>query len=326
MISVDLGYGYVKALSKEKKERRVIFPSVIAPAQESTADFGKLLDYLLEYRNKDEITKHRFFVGDLAARGSIVPEASLDSAKFTQQRSVAMVLTAAYLLECEGQIPLALGLPLAYYKNQYRDVMSVFQRIAAHVSVNKGPERFISFSEVHVFPQGAGAVYAQENLPEKGLVGLLDIGYHTTECVLFECTPETIEPLNPYNLTVEIGVSTAMKFFSERVGQMTGEPVSLIDAQYLWKKRRFTFRGVPVDTSVIIDEAKKATVSSLMGAVKSAWMEKASRIDDLLLSGGGSIEFCDDLKKAFPLARLGKDPQFANALGYLELTEGGAQG
>jgi len=317
LLSIDLGYGYVKAV---KDGERVMFPSVTAPAQESIADYGKSLDYLLEYRNKDETAKRRFFVGELAARGSLVPEASLDSTRFTRQGSVVMVLTAAYLLGCEDQT-LLLGLPLAYYKNQYKDVKSVFQRISAYVSVNKGPEKYISFPEIYVFPQGAGAVYAQENLPEKGLVGLLDIGYHTTECILFECTPESVEPLNSYNLTVEIGVSTALKFFSERVGQMTGEPISLIDAQYLWKKKRFSFKGVPIDTSAVIDEAKKAAVASLAGAVKSAWLEKANRLDDLILSGGGSVEFYDDLRRVFPIARLGKEPQFANALGYLELIE-----
>lgn len=48
---------------------------------------------------------------------------------------------------------------------------------------------------MHVFPQGVGAVYAQEDLPEEGLVGLLDIGFFTTEHILFECTPEEFIPL-----------------------------------------------------------------------------------------------------------------------------------
>lgn len=319
MISIDLGYGYTKAVTNQKK---IIFPSVIAPAQESTADFGKSLDYLLEYRNKDEITKHQLFVGDLAAKGSRVPVASLKRTKFTQQESIAMTLTAAYLLECEKQTHLVLGLPLAYYKSQYRDVKDVFQRVAAYISVNKGPERFISFSRVNIFAQGAGAVYAQSDLPEKGLVGLLDIGYYTTNCILFECTPEDLEPLKPYNLTIEIGVSTALKYYSEKMGQLTGAPISLIDAQYLWKRRHFLFRGVAIDSGSIISEAKKAVVSSLTESVMNIWSEKIDRMDDLLLSGGGSLEFNNEIKKVFPLARLVKEPQFANALGYLELAEG----
>jgi len=316
VVSIDLGYGYVKAVSKGK---RVIFPSVVAPAQESTADFGRSLNYVLEYRSKEEITKHKMFVGDIAAKEGRAIEASLNRTKFTKQASIAMALAAAYILGCEKQSPLVLGLPLAYYKNQREDVRNAFQKVAAHVSVNGGPERHISFSKIEVFPQGVGAVYAQSDLPEKGMVGLLDIGFYTTNYVLFECTTKDIEPLRSYNSTIEIGVSTAMKLFSEKMRQLTGTPISLTDAQYLWRKKRVSFRGVSVDPSLVVDEIIKMVVKSLTESVISAWSEKIDWLDDLLLSGGGSLEFYNEIKKLLPLARLAKEPQFANALGYIEM-------
>ncbi len=71
-----------------------------------------------------------------------------------------MALTAAYLLGAEKQTPLALGLLLAYYSNQKEQVKSLFKGVAAYVSVDGGPERPVSFSRVHVFPQGVEVVYA----------------------------------------------------------------------------------------------------------------------------------------------------------------------
>jgi len=319
LISIDLGYGFVKAVSKGK---RIIFPSVVAPAQEATADFGRSLNYVLEYRNKEEITKHKMFIGDVAAKEGRAIEASLNRTKYTKQASIAMALVAAYVLGCEKQTPLVMGLPLAYYKNQREDVRNAFEKIAAYASVNGGPERYISFSKIDVFPQGVGAVYAQSDLPEKGMVGLLDVGYYTTNYVLFECTPKDIEPLRSYNSTIEIGVSTAMKLFSEKMRQMTGTPISLTDAQYLWKKKRISFRGVSIDPSPVVDEIKKAVSKSIVESVISAWSEKIDWLDDLLLSGGGSLEFYNEIKKAMPLARLVKEPQFANAFGYIEMAGG----
>lgn len=319
MVSIDLGYGYTKAVSKDKK---VIFPSVVAPAQESAADFGKTIGYAVEYRKAGEITKHKLYVGDLAVKEGRAVEASLSRTKFKGQSSIVLALNAAYLSGCDKQTPLALGLPLAYYKNQKDDVVNVFQKVDAYVSVNGGPEKRISFPKVYVFPQGVGAVYIQSNLPKEGLVGLLDIGFYTTDHIMFECTPEDIVPLKSYNSSLEIGVSTALKLFSDEMRQHVGVPISLPDAQYLWKKKKITFRGVAIEPTAVVEKIKKSVARSITESIISAWSEKIDWLDELLLSGGGSIEFYNEIKEAFPLAKLVDDAQFANALGYLEMVKG----
>lgn len=64
LVSIDLGYGYTKAISEHKQ---VLFPSVIAPAEEGL-DYGRSFGYVIEFRKPGEIQKRRLFVGELAQK------------------------------------------------------------------------------------------------------------------------------------------------------------------------------------------------------------------------------------------------------------------
>lgn len=320
MVSIDLGYGYTKGVSGQKK---LIFPSVIAPAQESAASFGRSVGHVVEYRRPGELKKEKFYVGEAAVKEGRAAQVSLDREKFAQQISAVLALTAAYLLGAERQTVLATGLPLAYYSSQKEQVETYLKNVAGYVSVDGGPEKPISFSRVHVYPQGVGAVYAQENLPDEGLVGLLDIGFFTTEHILFECTPEEIVPLKSYCSSVEGGVSTALKLFADSFRQVTGMPISLPEAQGIWAKSKVTFKGRELEIQIIKEKAVREAGKAIMEAVNAAWSEKACWLDEVLLAGGGSVEFFDVIKETFSHARLTDDPLYANAVGYLAMAEDG---
>lgn len=316
MISIDLGYGYTKGVSGQRK---IIFPSVVAPAQESTASFGKSVGHLVEVRRPGDIRKEKYYVGEAAIKEGRAAQVSLDREKFAQEVSAVITLTAAYLLGAEKQSALATGLPLAYYSKQKDQVEAYLKSVVGYVSVDGGPERPVSFLKVHVYPQGVGAVYAQEKIPEEGLVGLLDIGFFTTEHILFECTPEEVVPLRSYCSSVEGGVSMALKLFADSFRQMTGTPVSLPEAQNIWKKDKVTFKGREIEIKPLKEKAVREAGKAIVEAVNAAWSEKACWLDEVILVGGGSVEFYDVIKETFTHARLAEDPLFANAVGYMEL-------
>ncbi|MGB9847421.1 MAG: hypothetical protein ACPLRH_07935, partial [Desulfotomaculales bacterium] len=288
MISVDLGYGYTKGVSGQRK---IIFPSVVAPAQDSTANFGRTIGHVVEIRRPGEMKKEKYYVGEAAVKEGRAAQVSLDREKFAQEISAVIALTAAYLLGAEKQSSLVTGLPLAYYSKQKDHVENFFKGIVGYVSVDGGPERPVSFSRVYVYPQGVGAVYAQEKIPEEGLVGLLDIGFFTTEHVLFECTPEEVVPLRSYCSSVEGGVSMALKLFADSFRQATGMPISLPEAQNVWKKERVTFRGREIEIKPLKEKAVREAGKAIMEAVNAAWSEKACWLDEVILVGGGSVEF-----------------------------------
>ncbi len=323
VISIDLGYGYTKAVSQNNQ---VLFPSVIAPAEEGL-DFGRSFGHVIEFRKPGEIQKRRLFVGELAQKQGRAAQISLSRDNLAREMSVVLALTAAYLAGAEGQVDVASGLPIAYYGNQRGEVARVFGSVSAYVSVNGGPEKYISFARVHVYPQGVGALYSLSHLPKEGLVGIVDVGFHTTDYLLVECMPEDISPLKGYAGSIETGVSTALKLLSNRFSQAVGAPLPLSNAHAWWVsgRREVKFFGRPVDIGRMIDAVRQEVGRAIGQAVAAAWSEQASGIDTVYLSGGGATEFENEFRTFFPQAELLTKAQFANALGFYKLAGGGVE-
>jgi len=321
LISIDLGYGYTKAISEKS---RIIFPSVLAPAQESGLDYGKSYGHVLEYRRPGEVHKQVVFVGELARKEGRAARVSLSRDKFRQDETVLYALSAAYLAGAEKQVSLAVGLPLDYYRLQKEETENFLRSVNAYVSVDGGPERYISFSSVKVLPQAVGALYAQSDLPRKGLLGVIDIGFCTTDCILVECLPEDVVLLKSYTLSLDTAVSTAVKLFRNKITEATGIPLSPVNAFELWvsKEREITVQGRPVDTGAMMDYARREVGKALAQAVLAAWSEKADLLRGVLLCGGGALEFRDEITTLLPQAEVAPDPQWANAMGFYRLAGG----
>lgn len=278
---------------------------------------------MVEYRKAGEMQRRAAFVGELARREGRAAQISLSREKFWQAETALFALTAAYLAGGERQANLAVGLPLDAYRAQKDRVRRFLESVSAHVSVDGGPERYISFSSVRVYPQAIGALYAQPTLPEKGLLGVVDVGFCTTDCVLLECLPDDIVLLRSYVLSLDMAVSTAVRMFRDRFAQATGAPLSHVDAFDLWLRgaKEVSFRGRSVPVAPLAEQARAETGRAIAQAVLSAWAEKADLLDAVLLMGGGAVEFEEEFRRVFPQTRTASDPQWANALGFFRLAE-----
>lgn len=318
LISVDLGYGFTKTVSEKSK---VIFPSVMAAGSELDLGLGsKKAGHLVQFRPAGSTVRQQFFVGELAVREGRAAQITLAREKFAHEVSLLLTFTAAYLAGGEGQVTLAYGLPVAYYGHQKDAVRAAFQGKAAYMSVDGGPERYISLSAVYVFPQGVGALFSAESLlPKEGSVGLIDVGYYTTDYLLVELDEKEANPLSGYTSSVELGVSTAMKLFAETFQRKTGKPLSLADAQVLWAKKQVSFAGSKVNVEPMVEGARKAAGDSIVETVRAAWSEKIDFIDQVLLAGGGAVEFMSVLSGGFFDVQLIPDAQFANAIGFYKM-------
>ena len=321
MVSIDLGYGYTKAVSERG---RVIFPSVVAPASDAGLDFGRTYRHVLEFRLPSEMRRRRFFVGEAALKEGRAAQLTLSRDRFHQESSVCLVLAAAYLAGAEKRTDLAVGLPLAYYRSRRDEAARLLRSLNAYVSVDGGPEKYITFDAVAVYPQAVGALYALESLPEKGLLGVIDVGFHTTDYILVECSPEGVAPLQSYTSSFEMGVATALKVFAGKFSEAAGVPLALTDAQEIWvsKRREITFRGRPFGVGTMLDTARREVGQAIAQAVAAAWSEKIDVLDHVLLAGGGAEEFFPEIARLFPGAKLVPEPQWANALGFYRLAGG----
>lgn len=69
----------------------------------------------------------------------------------------------------------------------------------------------------------------------------------------------------------------------------------------------------------MVAAARQAAGKSIAEAVQAAWSEKIDFLDQVLLAGGGALEFLPSLSGLFCNAEVVQDPQFANALGFLKM-------
>ncbi|SMB96682.1 plasmid segregation protein ParM [Thermanaeromonas toyohensis ToBE] len=318
LLAVDQGYGYTKAVAGGKK---VVFPSVISPAGETDLGLGKISwGHLVTVRSQSSTVRRQYFVGDLALKCGVAAQLTLARNKLSREISDLLLLTAAYLAGAEGQVTLAYGLPIAYYRHQRDEARRSLQGMAAYVCVDNGPEKYISFGHVAVFPQGVGALFSVDRLPEEGLVGLLDIGFYTTDYLLVEVRKDRVDPLPNYFGSIEIGVSSAMKAFGERFLKVTGRPLSLVEIQELWGRSRITFEGEKLELEPMQNESRIAVAQAIVEGVSAAWAQKSSYVDVIYLAGGGGLEFLPVLRQMLRKdVILVPEPQYANALGFCRM-------
>lgn len=318
-LAVDLGFGYVKAVSDKG---RALFPSVIAPAGESNVfDMGgDLPGHVIEVRLQGTTKRNRLYVGELAARDGRAAQLTFGRDRFARDASLVLTLAAAHLVGADGPVTLGFGVPLAYYSKLKEEVAHSLQGAGAYVSVNGSPEHLINLHEVHVFPQGVGAFYSPNlRLPGDGTLGLIDVGFYTTDYLLVEISPQGVQPYTEHMSSVEVGVSTALKVFADRFRQETGKPLTLVEAERLWKRGEITFAGRRLSVKEWADEARTQAARSIVEAVRAAWSERIDFVDGVILAGGGALEFEPVLRRDLPGVSVAPDPQFANAQGFLAI-------
>jgi len=338
MFALDPGYGYHKAVSAKtdlsvepgdtenpdvlKRTAPVLFPSVIAPASKG---YGKAVGHTITLRRPGEINPYaRLFFGQRAINEARAVQMSLSSHKFIEESSRVLALGAAYLAGVEGQVDMCIGIPIALYRNDgiRREVEKTFREIGCYVSVDDGRERYISFQSAHALPQGVGVVYSMAGLPKDGLVGVVCIGFHTTELVLFEVRDQRIgEIYTNYFKSVPLGVSRAVRLLADALTSRTGESLTLPAAMSIWSKQAFSFRRVEIDVLPLIADFRRSVAAAVCQAVDEAWIEVVNRIDHLYFAGGGAIEFGALLKELEPGSQIVPRPQMAQAIGFYKMLD-----
>ncbi len=326
MIAIDVGYSDTKACSLSG--HRISIPSVVAPlaADPLGGVLGNGVGYKVHIRRLTGTTEEKL-IGEAAA-ASFFGTSFLGKDKPADMHDL-LVLTAAYLVGAggtgmmPGQVDLAVGLPLAYYKTQRDALKARLAGLSAWVRVNGGEERYISFGNVLVAPQGAAAVFAFENLTKAGYVVVVDIGRGTTDYVLLFITDGVPRPVAEASGSLEIGCHLVLKALAHEFQAKTGAPLpQRMERQVLARVREgepVSFGGKKIDLSDAFRKATVETSRAISRQVLSALGDFANFVEAVYLIGGGPLLLGSELTKAFPTATIASDPVFANANGYLKM-------
>lgn len=337
LVSVDLGYGYVKGVSSTGK--RILFPTMIAAGHERklmTIFGGSNVDNMNNLHAR--IQGVDYFLGDLAR------EARTYTRLFDRERHnhpyTQIILQAAVSLLVEEEVDsvvLVTGLPLDFYQSQASEFRRALQGMNIDVQWVAGPlkgqSRKLTVEQVYVFPQGAGAIFVAlvdeggkpiyPELMAPGIqVGLIDIGHRTTDYVVVEMAPNgSMIPKSEWSGTIDEGILELYRQIRHAYKQQTGgADLSDHQVERILHTGTIHFRGKRIVLQDQIQVSKNNLASNLADRVKAAWGQASDFFDAIFICGGGGDLLFPSLQMYFD-HRLHKmyDSQFANAVGYLRL-------
>lgn len=339
-VSVDVGYGYVKAISSNGN--KVLFPTVVGSGRERT------LANFIEQSDKKEMDlselhikvngKH-FYVGEMALRNSSDATRVFDRERYNHEYSKILMHVAIQLVTQPetNEVVLFTGLPLDYYRTQHQEfrtkLLEDFPCIEWVSGFNQGKIRKVKIQEVGVFPQGMAAVWAtlmnhdgktfKKDLMEEGnQLGIIDIGFRTTDvCVVEMQEGGGFIPLLQYSETIDQGVYNLYENVKIAYQNKTGgSDLSENKINYILKRHSITYKGKKVDLKNEVEQAYVAVVNSIVDRINKLWKEESDTFDYIFVVGGGGSLFLERLSQKLNNRLLSiVDSQYANAIGYYRI-------
>jgi len=342
-ISVDAGYGYTKVLSSSGFQS--VFPSLVGYGRDRLNLFDdKSSDLNLE--NIQVMIKEQgaedifdYFVGELAKRESENATHIMGTDRVSDHRAKALILTACAVAMKDYSGPigeLSVGLPLQYYNKHQESMMESLLATDATLEFTSGgiANKRIRFNRVNVYPQAAGALWAQlfnekgemRNPQLSGLVGLIDIGFKTTDFIVIDLGDNMVLR-SELSGTIEQGMrqvfDNTQRYFEVQVG-------SSVDPNEFEKslmKNDFKFhysqnvKGQRIkkeyDLRAIFDKYKQELATTIKERVRQKWGSRMNFFDVVFLAGGGAIALNKHFSNFEIESQLCNSPQMANARGYM---------
>lgn len=335
-VSVDLGYGYVKAISS--LGNRVIFPSLVGNGYKRgiTSILGNqendLKNMQVLFNDED------FFVGELANESRSLSRI-FERERFNHMYTKVLLNVAIQLVSNGGNSPILLstGLPLDFYQAQakeFKESISGVQPMTRWKSGTlKGHEGRVVVENAAVFPQGASAIFSAlinhegkytypHYMTAGALIGLIDVGFRTTDFVVVEIQENgSFIPKAKLSGTIDDGVINLHRDVRQAYKIKTGG--ADLNEYFLNRVLRdgsLMYKGSRMDFREVIEGSKSSISTNIVDRLKNVWGEESDLFDGIFLAGGGGELFEEYIQPNFD-NRLEKinESQFANAIGYLRL-------
>lgn len=335
VVAVDLGYGFVKAMSSNGKQ--VLFPSIVGNGyQRGMMDlFGDTSQDLSNIHV--QVQGEDYFVGELA-KESRSQSRIFERERFNHMYTHILLNVAIQLVTDKNTsaVKVVTGLPLDFYQSQAKDFQVSITGVQPGLKWQSGPvtgSRQIAIEEALVFPQGASAIFAAlmdkngqpnhaEQIREGSIIGLIDIGFRTTDFVVVEMKQGgSFVPKTKLSGTVDEGVFNLYREIRQAYKTKTGgADLGETYVDRILRDKELTYRGEKIDFSQVIDKSLQAITANIVDRLKAVWAEESDLFDSIFLAGGGGALFADQFQPAFD-NRLKTIPssQFANTVGYARL-------
>ena len=301
-LAIDVGHGYVKALSS--RGHRALFPALLHPAPQvmNLGSYAQLPVTVIDGQS--------FVVGEPARRFAAPVWARN---KAMDDDTLRLMVTAAAQCGATGPVTLATGLPLAWWGSQHQAFKTALLGFGATVRLPDAAPQRLWFESVLVLPQGiaaAGPVLdAAHYRPGPYLV--VDIGYRTTDFLLVTKQADGVLAFDPLAAgSIELGMHAVYAGLAESLTTTYQIPFT---AAQVAEVSTVVVRGESVEIATVRAAQATLVAQSLVKALLEKLDAQMDQVLGLVAVGGGSRLLSD----ALPQVIQPPDPQWANAQGYL---------
>lgn len=317
---MDLGYGFVKATDGREG---YVFPSVVGTG--ATAGVLRLNDAHPDPTDDMRFTidGQVYYVGNYAIRRS--PRAFRGLSVMRDEGNVLKVLFLAALslfaTDAVTSFNVVTGLPpgrMSYTDELIRSLKGEHRLIRHNGADN--PALSLRVEQVTVVPQPVGAYWSEilDQLGQvrqgarllRGRVGIVDVGYRTSDLVVIEDG----EYIPERSTTVPVGVVSAYAEIADKLLAKYGleKETYALDGSVITGK--VIVAGQTVDITEIREQAFATLATKLLVEIQSTW--QLSEFYNLLLVGGGAIALGKYLQPHLPNSSITDDPVTANSRGF----------
>jgi len=321
---MDIGFGQVKVCLKHHQSmiQTLCFPRIFAEAKNQ--------NWGLNTHPIFGIEGDRFYVGGeaLSFPDSFIRHDYRDYVKDkTYWLCICKALIDSGIFHDKDNVRikrLILGLAPGHYS---RDNITHMKRKAlegVEFVVNDTFYRF-SVENVKILPQGSGAFFAEtltdsgltkEKSSHKKLYGILDVGYRTTDFLIFEKGQFVSEK---EELSEDTGMRTVLENLQSHIKKNYGkEELELLEP--LLRGKPYEFRGDQYDfKSVAAQYIAEHIRKRIEPEVLKRWENRINRIYKIIICGGGAHFFkstTDFLKDHQKQILIPDQPEMVNAIGF----------
>ncbi|MEW6542498.1 MAG: ParM/StbA family protein [Nitrospirota bacterium] len=299
-IGLDVGYGWTKIVD-EKGVRS--YPSVVGSYEAGMAieGFTDRLD------DVETVEGQLFFVGDRAVRSSSMEFQARSRSWIESLPYRVLVSHALRPYDQPEPLHVVTGLPVGYLddRKSLTKLIRQIHRGVKHISVL--PQPLGSYMDLLLDEAGATRNPALADQT----VGILDIGYYTTDCLIVD----RLQPRTERMTGIEVGVSLVCQRLERDLREKFRCSWRLHQLDAALRSRSIKVRGTTHDIADLVSHRVKELTLTLQRYIEQLWQD--ATVDQLLLTGGGAQLVEAGLGKEYPVLAV-QDPAIANARGYFK--------
>ncbi len=313
VIGLDIGYGFCKGVTTDQ---HTIFPSTVGPKRDFSFKVGG--DSAELPGETVTAAGESYFVGkkaELCDTTFNLLTSNWVQSKIYLALLISLLMRVAESIDSSTEVTVVTGLPVNYMRD--KAIVEEQVRCAA-----KSTE--IQLKSVIVIPQPFGALFdyvlnlsGEASVPGKiSLLGVVDIGYRTTDYVLVKNLEAYIERAAGTMMTGVFSIIDNVR--RDLMHRYNRDNITGMEAEEcIRRSKSIKIGGENIDVSDTVNVHTRNAAQTIIGEIKSRWAPEGE-LDTVLLSGGGSILLKAHLKDISHECKQIEGAQFANARGYFK--------